>query len=122
MLTTGRFLLLSPHLLVADVAAWLGADVSDNSTTLTQAFLEADEVLHAGVRGISDIITVGGVDTQQQREMGSSCWAGRCAGAMLGVQRRAVPEKLSSRLRGCCMLRLSGTLQHQGQKWPASCS
>lgn len=32
-------------------------DISDNSTTLTQAFLEADEVLHAGVRGISDIIT-----------------------------------------------------------------
>lgn len=34
------------------------ADLSDNSTTLTQAFLEADEVLHAGVRGISDIIMV----------------------------------------------------------------
>lgn len=34
------------------------ADTSDSSTTLTQAFLEADEVLHAGVRGISDIITV----------------------------------------------------------------
>lgn len=32
-------------------------DLNDNSTTLTQAFLEADEVLHAGVRGISDVIT-----------------------------------------------------------------
>jgi hypothetical protein len=44
------------------------ADISDNSTTLTQAFLEADEVLHAGVRGISDIITV----------RGQQCCCSRC--------------------------------------------
>lgn len=65
--------------------AWLGADVSDNSTTLTQAFLEADEVLHAGVRGISDIITVRGwggrwgahtAATQTAAAAGGSCCGG----------------------------------------------
>lgn len=64
------------------------ADLSDSSTTLTQAFLEADEVLHAGVRGISDIITV-----RQQQSSGLT-WCSSGSGSCSYV--------------AACMLRESG--------------
>jgi hypothetical protein len=62
--------LLSVAALLAALAGGVvlvAADLSDNSTTLTQAFLEADEVLHAGVRGISDIITVSAAAPRSNR-------------------------------------------------------